>query len=82
MNKKETFEVFVRKQYEMSGILKNEFKTFEEIRQRILSGHEVLWANENYNVIIVNNDYLAIYCNLNGFSYKMEECEIPGCYSK
>ena len=82
MNKKETFEYFVRKQYERSGILKNEFKTFEEIRQRILSGREVLWANENYNVIIVNNDYLAIYCNLNGFSYKMEECEIPGCYSK
>lgn len=73
---------FAKKIYEKSGVLKNEFKTFDEIKKKILSGHEVKYANDNYNIVLVNNKRLMVYCNLNGFESDLEECEIPACYSK
>lgn len=72
---------FAKKIYEKSGVLKNEFKTFDEIKKKILSGHEVKYANDNYNIVLVNNKRLMVYCNLNGFESDLEECEIPACYS-
>ena len=72
---------FAKKIYEKSGVLKNEFKTFDEIKKKILSGHEVKYANDNYNIVLVNNKRLMVYCNLNGFESYLEECEIPACYS-
>ena len=72
---------YARKEYAKLGVLKNEFKTFDEIKQKILSGNEVKYANDNYNVVLVNNKRLMVYCNLNGFESYLEECEIPACYS-
>ena len=56
-------------------------KKVDEIKKKILSGHEVKYANDNYNVVLVNNKRLMVYCNLNGFERNLEECEIPACYS-
>lgn len=72
---------YLKKIYAKSGVLKNEFKTFDEIKKKILSGHEVKYANEDYNIVLVNNKRLMVYCNLNGFESDLEECEIPACYS-
>lgn len=72
---------YARKEYAKLGVLKNEFKTFDEIKQKILSGNEVKYANDNYNVVLVNNKRLMVYCNLNGFESYLEECDIPACYS-
>ena len=73
---------YARKVYAKSGVLRNEFKTFDDINQMILSGHQVKYANENYDVVIVNNQQLKVLCNLNGFESNLEECEIQACYSK
>ena len=72
---------YAKKTYTKSGVLKNEFKTLDEIKKKILSGHEVKYVNENYNIVLVNNERLMVYCNLNGFERNLEECEIPACYS-
>ena len=82
MNRDKDFKDFVLREYRERGISKNEFKTFDEIKKTILSGHKVFWATDNYEVIIEKDGNLAINCNSNGFYCIMEQCEIPACYAK
>ena len=82
MNRDKDFKDFVLREYRERGILKNEFKTFDEIKKKILSGHKVFWATDNYKVIIEKDSNLTVNCNSNDFYAIMEQYEIPPCYSK
>jgi len=42
--------------------------TLDEIKQAVMDGHTVYWANKAYKVVRDNNDHWYIVCSLNDYA--------------